>query len=124
MRARDLCPGRFRALACRKSSYSGTNGDDCVEVATASGAVHVRDSKAQTAAVLASPGAVSRAHRVSGRDDHVTTDQAGCLGTKVRGTPSRLVSPLRGRTAPATAPRGAARYGHPAESQVLVRRHS
>ncbi|MBQ0984208.1 DUF397 domain-containing protein [Streptomyces sp. F63] len=28
-----------------KSSYSGTNGGDCVEVAMAAGAVHVRDSK-------------------------------------------------------------------------------
>ena len=28
-----------------KSSYSGSEGDDCVEVAHALGAVHVRDSK-------------------------------------------------------------------------------
>ena len=28
-----------------KSSYSGSEGDDCVEVAHAPGAVHVRDSK-------------------------------------------------------------------------------
>ncbi len=28
-----------------KSSYSGTQGDDCVEVADGSGTVHVRDSK-------------------------------------------------------------------------------
>ncbi|WP_225080059.1 DUF397 domain-containing protein [Streptomyces sp. CoT10] len=28
-----------------KSSYSGSEGDDCVEVALAPGAVHVRDSK-------------------------------------------------------------------------------
>ncbi|MFI5566299.1 DUF397 domain-containing protein [Streptomyces sp. NPDC051740] len=28
-----------------KSSYSGSEGDDCVEVAFAVGAVHVRDSK-------------------------------------------------------------------------------
>lgn len=28
-----------------KSSYSGTQGDSCVEVADGSGAVHVRDSK-------------------------------------------------------------------------------
>ncbi|MFI5567352.1 DUF397 domain-containing protein [Streptomyces sp. NPDC051740] len=28
-----------------KSSYSGTSGGDCVEVATASATVHVRDSK-------------------------------------------------------------------------------
>ena len=28
-----------------KSSHSGTNGGDCVEVATAPGTVHVRDSR-------------------------------------------------------------------------------
>ncbi|MET8214673.1 DUF397 domain-containing protein [Streptomyces hirsutus] len=28
-----------------KSSYSGSEGDDCVEVAHAPGVVHVRDSK-------------------------------------------------------------------------------
>ncbi|WP_055498424.1 DUF397 domain-containing protein [Streptomyces albus] len=32
-------------LAWFKSSYSGTQGDDCVEVAFAERAVHVRDSK-------------------------------------------------------------------------------
>lgn len=32
------------ALSWRKSSYSGSNGGQCIEVAT-SGLVHVRDSK-------------------------------------------------------------------------------
>ncbi|MCP9956793.1 DUF397 domain-containing protein [Streptomyces sudanensis] len=32
-------------LAWFKSSYSGTQGDDCVEVAMAEQAVHIRDSK-------------------------------------------------------------------------------
>ncbi|EFL22165.1 putative toxin-antitoxin system, toxin component [Streptomyces himastatinicus ATCC 53653] len=32
-------------LAWFKSSYSGTQGDDCVEVAVTEQAVHVRDSK-------------------------------------------------------------------------------
>ncbi|URM89211.1 DUF397 domain-containing protein [Streptomyces sp. MRC013] len=32
-------------LAWFKSSYSGSQGDDCVEVAIAERAVHVRDSK-------------------------------------------------------------------------------
>jgi hypothetical protein len=32
-------------LAWFKSSYSGTEGDNCVEVAASFGAVHVRDSK-------------------------------------------------------------------------------
>ncbi|MFD6322751.1 DUF397 domain-containing protein [Streptomyces sp. NPDC058442] len=33
-------------LAWFKSSYSGAEGGDCVEVAAATAAVHVRDSKA------------------------------------------------------------------------------
>lgn len=33
------------ALAWFKSSYSGGEGGECVEVATAPGTVHVRDSK-------------------------------------------------------------------------------
>lgn len=37
--------GDDSALKWRKSSYSSNDGPDCVEVATASGAVHVRDSK-------------------------------------------------------------------------------
>ena len=40
-----------RALSWRKSSYSGNNGGQCVEVAT-SGAVFVRDSKNPHGAVL------------------------------------------------------------------------
>lgn len=32
-------------LAWFKSSYSGTSGGDCVEVAATTAAVHVRDSK-------------------------------------------------------------------------------
>ncbi|MFF4300359.1 DUF397 domain-containing protein [Streptomyces sp. NPDC001601] len=32
-------------LAWFKSSYSGSSGDDCVEVAIVEQAVHVRDSK-------------------------------------------------------------------------------
>ncbi|MFE3684160.1 DUF397 domain-containing protein [Streptomyces sp. NPDC001251] len=46
-------------LAWFKSSYSGgTNGESCVEVATAPGAVRVRDSKAIDGPQLAlTPGA-------------------------------------------------------------------
>ncbi|WEV24871.1 DUF397 domain-containing protein [Streptomyces sp. 71268] len=33
------------SLAWFKSSYSGAEGGQCVEVATGAGAVHVRDSK-------------------------------------------------------------------------------
>ncbi|WP_371617290.1 DUF397 domain-containing protein [Streptomyces sp. NBC_00454] len=35
-----------------KSSYSGDDGDACVEVATCSGTVHVRDSKVTDGPVL------------------------------------------------------------------------
>ncbi|MDT0401696.1 DUF397 domain-containing protein [Streptomyces edwardsiae] len=35
-------------LAWFKSSYSGTQGDDCVEVAVTEQAIHVRDSKDTT----------------------------------------------------------------------------
>lgn len=35
-----------------KSSYSGAEGGDCVEVATSRGTVHVRDSKAVTGPAL------------------------------------------------------------------------
>ncbi len=41
-----------------KSSYSGSEGDSCVEVAHAPGAVHVRDSKTQDGPrLVVSPGA-------------------------------------------------------------------
>ncbi|MFK0119439.1 DUF397 domain-containing protein [Streptomyces sp. NPDC090994] len=36
-----------------KSSYSGNEGGECLEVATEPGTVHVRDSKAPTRAQLA-----------------------------------------------------------------------
>ncbi|MEU1848787.1 DUF397 domain-containing protein [Streptomyces sp. NPDC019990] len=39
-------------LAWFKSSYSGAEGGDCVEVAAAATAVHVRDSKSVTSPVL------------------------------------------------------------------------
>ncbi|WP_409469329.1 DUF397 domain-containing protein [Streptomyces sp. HC307] len=39
-------------LAWFKSSYSGAEGGDCVEVASHSGIVHVRDSKDRTWKVL------------------------------------------------------------------------
>jgi hypothetical protein len=39
-------------LAWFKSSYSGTEGGDCVEVAVQASAVHVRDSKDKGGPVL------------------------------------------------------------------------
>ncbi|AJP05877.1 hypothetical protein TU94_25145 [Streptomyces cyaneogriseus subsp. noncyanogenus] len=42
-------------LSWRKSSYSGSGGGDCVEVAIAPGTVRVRDSKATAQAVLVFP---------------------------------------------------------------------
>ncbi|MGW6462364.1 DUF397 domain-containing protein [Streptomyces rubiginosohelvolus] len=40
-------------LAWFKSSYSGSSGDDCVEVATCPSTVHVRDSKLDESPQLA-----------------------------------------------------------------------
>ncbi|MFH9007220.1 DUF397 domain-containing protein [Streptomyces afghaniensis] len=39
-------------LAWVKSSYSGAEGGDCVEVAVCSGLIHVRDSKDRTRLAL------------------------------------------------------------------------
>ncbi|MFJ2951446.1 DUF397 domain-containing protein [Streptomyces sp. NPDC087226] len=39
-------------LAWFKSSYSGTEGGDCVEVAADTGVVHIRDSKAMAGPVV------------------------------------------------------------------------
>ncbi|MEW1889653.1 DUF397 domain-containing protein [Streptomyces sp. IBSBF 3010] len=39
-------------LAWFKSSYSGAEGGDCIEVAAGAGAVHVRDSKVAAGPVL------------------------------------------------------------------------
>ena len=41
--------------AWRKSSYSGSNGGDCVEVASADGVMMVRDTKARDGVVLSVP---------------------------------------------------------------------
>ncbi|MFD4141298.1 DUF397 domain-containing protein [Streptomyces sp. NPDC058572] len=40
-------------LAWFKSSYSGSSGDSCIEVATAPETVHVRDSKVEQGPQLA-----------------------------------------------------------------------
>ena len=45
------------AYAWRKSSYSGSEGGDCIEVAAHPAAVHVRDSKVPAGGILTvSPG--------------------------------------------------------------------
>ncbi|MGP3979200.1 DUF397 domain-containing protein [Streptomyces sp. 8N114] len=44
-------------LSWHKSSYSGPEGGDCVEVAHTVGTVHVRDSKDQRGPVLSVPSA-------------------------------------------------------------------
>ncbi|MGY1436360.1 DUF397 domain-containing protein [Streptomyces reniochalinae] len=48
---------RLHELPWFKSSYSGSGGGECVEVAHTVGAVHVRDSKVQRGAVLSVPSA-------------------------------------------------------------------
>ncbi|MER6614339.1 DUF397 domain-containing protein [Streptomyces xantholiticus] len=40
-------------LAWFKSSYSGSSGDDCIEVATTPETIHVRDSKVERGPQLA-----------------------------------------------------------------------
>jgi uncharacterized protein DUF397 len=42
-------------LAWFKSSYSGSSGGDCVEVAACPGTVHVRDSKSVQGPILSVP---------------------------------------------------------------------
>jgi hypothetical protein len=42
-------------MAWFKSSYSGTSGGDCIEVAAAPGTVHVRDSKDSAGPMLSFP---------------------------------------------------------------------
>ncbi|MFD3496197.1 DUF397 domain-containing protein [Streptomyces sp. NPDC058690] len=44
--------GAAQELAWLKSSYSGAEGGQCVEVANATGAVHIRDSKVDAGPVL------------------------------------------------------------------------
>ncbi|MGW0627190.1 DUF397 domain-containing protein [Streptomyces sp. NPDC002758] len=51
----DQHAGQPTNLSWFKSSYSGTSGGDCVEIAVAPGTVHVRDSKKQADAVLVFP---------------------------------------------------------------------
>ncbi|MFJ7946895.1 DUF397 domain-containing protein [Streptomyces sp. NPDC096354] len=45
-------PGAVQELTWSKSSYSGAEGGQCVEVANATGAVHIRDSKVAAGPVL------------------------------------------------------------------------
>jgi hypothetical protein len=45
----------------RKSSYSGDNGGECVEVASAAGAVLVRDTTSRTGPALVFPAEAWRA---------------------------------------------------------------
>ncbi|MFG2270671.1 DUF397 domain-containing protein [Streptomyces chartreusis] len=53
----ELTTRTANRLAWYKSSYSGAEGGDCVEVADRSDAVHVRDSKDKAGPVLSfTPG--------------------------------------------------------------------
>ncbi|MEU6196722.1 DUF397 domain-containing protein [Streptomyces sp. NPDC047061] len=45
-------PAVASGLAWFKSSYSGAEGGQCVEVAAGTGAVHIRDSKAMAGPVI------------------------------------------------------------------------
>ncbi|MEW2453521.1 DUF397 domain-containing protein [Streptomyces albus] len=46
---------RLHELSWHKSSYSGSGGGDCVEVAQTPEMVHVRDSKEQGGPILSVP---------------------------------------------------------------------
>ena len=50
-------PARLHELSWYKSSYSGSDGGNCVEVARTVAAVHVRDSKERRGPVLTVPSA-------------------------------------------------------------------
>ncbi|MEU4497149.1 DUF397 domain-containing protein [Streptomyces sp. NPDC023998] len=50
--SRASTTGHVNQLAWFKSSYSGAEGGECVEVAVCPDAVHVRDSKDTTVPVL------------------------------------------------------------------------
>lgn len=57
------------AVSWRKSSYSGTDGDNCLEVAACPDTIHIRDSKDTSGPQLAvSPAAWSAfvSHAVTG----------------------------------------------------------
>ncbi|AXG81286.1 DUF397 domain-containing protein [Streptomyces paludis] len=62
---------RAPVLAWFKSSYSGTGGGECVEVALAPGSVHVRDSKSSPGPILrvAAESWGSFVYFASGRED-------------------------------------------------------
>ncbi|NJQ00138.1 DUF397 domain-containing protein [Streptomyces zingiberis] len=48
-------PFTMAGLTWSKSSYSGAEGGECLEVASTDGAVHIRDSKHWTGPVLTVP---------------------------------------------------------------------
>ncbi|CAL9396438.1 DUF397 domain-containing protein [Streptomyces sp. enrichment culture] len=52
MNTTESSPPITLVLTWRKSSYSGAEGGDCVEVAAGTGSVHIRDSKAMTGPVV------------------------------------------------------------------------
>lgn len=47
----------WAAVSFRKSSFSDTNGGECVEVGTRAGVIGVRDSKCPAGGVVAVPAA-------------------------------------------------------------------
>ncbi|MBO8203235.1 DUF397 domain-containing protein [Streptomyces smyrnaeus] len=51
----EQAAARLHELSWFKSSYSGSDGGNCVEVAHAVATVHVRDSKEQRGPVLSVP---------------------------------------------------------------------
>lgn len=105
-------PGAIQELTWFRSSYSGAEGGQCVEVANAIGAVHIRDSKVAAGPVLTvSPtrGQDSSDRPPTGRPEFLrnpvgpATHDRGRSHAYVRPPAVRLRRPrVRGR--PETAP--------------------
>jgi hypothetical protein len=54
-----------------KSSYSGSEGGDCVEVSAQPAAIHIRDSKNTGPILTVAPGTWAAFVRLARRDGHV-----------------------------------------------------
>ncbi|MER5210690.1 DUF397 domain-containing protein [Streptomyces sp. NPDC002838] len=59
------------ALQWIKSSYSGSEGGNCIEVATQPSAVHIRDSKNTSPILTVAPGTWAAFLGLARQDGHV-----------------------------------------------------
>jgi Domain of unknown function (DUF397) len=104
----------------RKSSYSGSNGGECIEVASHHGRVLVRDTKDQDGPVLQLSPAAWRALADRVKDARLLQLVPAALADPVRGAflsggaPYRVPGPVSLRPSPAMGPctRVASRLGN------------